>query len=220
MDSKRTISLDYAKCQMMALMLSLLLLPAAQSDLYAQARTRAAYVELDAVQLDQLVAPIALYPDSLVAQILTASTYPDQVAAADTWLNQNMNLPPDQRAAGANAMNWDPAVKGLTEFPARPRQSGEEYRLGVATWQRLLQSARRRHERRSGHAVAGASVKRVGDNDATACSGGGRPDRDCARQSRSSFRSLLQSLDRLGNVVCGLLWLCSAAAVVTTVSTI
>lgn len=117
MDSKRTISLDHAKCQMVALMFSLLLLPAAQLDLHAQARARAAYVELDAVQLDQLVAPIALYPDSLVAQILTASTYSDQVAAAHTWLNQNMNLPPDQRAAGANAMNWDPAVKGLTGFP-------------------------------------------------------------------------------------------------------
>jgi hypothetical protein len=83
-----------------------------------RAAPQAAYVDLDAVQLDQLVAPIALDPDSLVAQILTASTYPDQVAAADTWLNQNMNLPPDQRASGANAMNWDPAVKGLIEFPS------------------------------------------------------------------------------------------------------
>jgi hypothetical protein len=111
MNSKNTLSL------MMALVLSLLLIPAAQMDLQAQAPA-AAYVELDAVQLDQLVAPIALDPDSLVAQILTASTYPDQVAAADTWLNQNINLPPDQRAAGANNMSWDPAVKGLIEFPS------------------------------------------------------------------------------------------------------
>jgi len=112
MNSKSRISL------VMTLMLSLLLIPAAQLDLYAQAQAPAAYVDLDAVQLDQLVAPIALDPDSLVAQILTASTYPDQVAAADTWLNQNMGLPPDQRAAGANNMSWDPAVKGLTEFPS------------------------------------------------------------------------------------------------------
>jgi hypothetical protein len=101
----------------MALMFSLLLILAAQMDLSAQTPAPA-YVELDAVQLDQLVAPIALDPDSLVAQILTASTYPDQVAEADTWLNQNMNLPPDQRAAGANDKSWDPAVKGLIEFPA------------------------------------------------------------------------------------------------------
>ncbi len=103
---------------MMALMLSLLLIPAAQADVYAPQAPAPAYVELDATQLDQLVAPIALDPDSLVAQILTSSTYPDQVAAADSWLNQNMNLPPDQRAAGANNMSWDPAVKGLIEFPA------------------------------------------------------------------------------------------------------
>jgi hypothetical protein len=104
--------------QMLALMLSLLLIPAAPWDLFAQGPAPGAYVELNADQLDQLVAPIALDPDSLVAQILTASTYPDQVAAADTWLNQNMGLPPDQRAAGANAMDWDPAVKGLIEFPS------------------------------------------------------------------------------------------------------
>ena len=111
MTSKSTLSL------MMSFMLSLLLITAAQPNLYAQAAAPA-YVELDAVQLDQLVAPIALDPDSLVAQILTASTYPDQVSEADTWLNQHMNQPPDQRAAGANNMSWDPAVKGLIEFPS------------------------------------------------------------------------------------------------------
>jgi hypothetical protein len=106
---RKTISL------MLGLVLALMLTPAVRADLSAPAP---AYVPLDAVQLDQLVAPIALDPDSLVAQILTASTYPDQVAAADAWLNQNMGLSPDQRAAGANNMSWDPAVKGLIEFPA------------------------------------------------------------------------------------------------------
>jgi hypothetical protein len=110
MKSKKAISL------VMALMLSLLLISAASVSLHANPAP--AYVELDATQLDQLVAPIALDPDSLVAQILTAATYPDQVSEADNWLNQNMNLPPDQRAAGANNMSWDPAVKGLIEFPS------------------------------------------------------------------------------------------------------
>jgi hypothetical protein len=71
-------------------------------------------------QLEQLVAPIALYPDSLLAQILTASTYPEQVAAADQWLQQMQaqgQVPPDQVAAGADSQNWDPSVKGLTAFP-------------------------------------------------------------------------------------------------------
>jgi hypothetical protein len=70
------------------------------------------------VQLEQLVAPIALYPDSLVAQILAASTYPAQVIAADNWLHSQAFASPDQVAYGANMQtNWDPSVKGLTAFP-------------------------------------------------------------------------------------------------------
>lgn len=71
-------------------------------------------------QLEQLVAPIALYPDALLAQILTASTYPAQVAVANQWLQQMQAQgygSPDQVAAGANAQDWDPSVKALTAFP-------------------------------------------------------------------------------------------------------
>src|SRR5215469_25064 len=100
-----------------ALMVAMLLLAGAQIDVHAQ-EAAPAYVELGAEQLDQLVAPIALYPDSLVGQVLTASTYPDQIGAADAWLNENMGLPPDQRAAAADSMPWDPAVKALTAFPS------------------------------------------------------------------------------------------------------
>ena len=71
-----------------------------------------------AQQLEQLVAPIALYPDNLVAQILAASTYPAQVIAADNWLHAQGYASPDQIAYGADAQtNWDPSVKGLTAFP-------------------------------------------------------------------------------------------------------
>lgn len=76
------------------------------------------YVPMDAQQLDQLVAPIALYPDSLVAQILTASTYPQQVGDADNWIHQNAGMPPDQMGAAVNSMPWDPSVKALTAFPS------------------------------------------------------------------------------------------------------
>ncbi|MGA7857212.1 MAG: DUF3300 domain-containing protein, partial [Terracidiphilus sp.] len=69
-------------------------------------------------ELQQLVAPIALYPDALVAEILAASTYPPQVAAADQWLQAQGNAPAEQIAAGADAQSsWDPSVKGLTAFP-------------------------------------------------------------------------------------------------------
>jgi hypothetical protein len=76
---------------------------------------------LSANDLERLLAPIALYPDNLVAQILAASTYPEQVAAADQWLHQMQGqgyASPDQIAAGAEAQGgWDPSVKGLTAFP-------------------------------------------------------------------------------------------------------
>jgi hypothetical protein len=68
-------------------------------------------------QLEQLVAPIALYPDSLVAEVLAASTYPQQIMQAAQWLRAQGYAPAEQIAAGANAQNWDPSVKGLTAFP-------------------------------------------------------------------------------------------------------
>jgi hypothetical protein len=75
------------------------------------------YIPLNAAQLDQLVAPIALDPDPLVAQILIGSTFPDQVTDASNWLASNVNLSPDQRATQANGMSWDPSIKGLVIFP-------------------------------------------------------------------------------------------------------
>ncbi len=99
--------------QSIALMLSVLLIPFASGNLLAQD----AYTPLDAVGLNQLVAPIALYPDSLVAQILTASTYPQQVTDANNWTHQTAGLPPQARADQANGMPWDPSVKALTAFP-------------------------------------------------------------------------------------------------------
>jgi Protein of unknown function (DUF3300) len=77
-----------------------------------------AYNALSPEQLDQLVAPIALYPDALVAQILAASTYPDEVADADNFLRANQSLPPDELGNMANNMNWDPSVKALIAFPS------------------------------------------------------------------------------------------------------
>ncbi|MGA2923835.1 MAG: DUF3300 domain-containing protein [Candidatus Sulfotelmatobacter sp.] len=72
---------------------------------------------LNAQDLQQLVAPIALYPDTLVAQIMTASTYPAQVADADRWRREQGYASSEQIAAGADAQPWDPSVKALTAFP-------------------------------------------------------------------------------------------------------
>ncbi len=86
-----------------------------------QSQAPAPAQSLSAQDLEQLLAPIALYPDSLLAQILAASTYPAEVAIADQWVQQMRAEgygSPDQIAAGANAQSgWDPSVKALTAFP-------------------------------------------------------------------------------------------------------
>src|SRR5215469_12526524 len=69
-------------------------------------------------ELNNLVSPIALYPDALVAQILAASTFPDQVAVADNWLQQNKSLTGSTLMQAVNGQSWDPSVKALTQFPS------------------------------------------------------------------------------------------------------
>jgi len=69
-------------------------------------------------QLQQLVAPIALYPDALIAQILAGATYPDQVVEAGKWMEQHKNLQGDPLAQEVDKQSWDPSVKALTQFPA------------------------------------------------------------------------------------------------------
>jgi hypothetical protein len=75
------------------------------------------YNTLNPEQLQQLVAPIALYPDALVAQVLAASTYPTQIAAADQFDQANQGVAPAQLAQMADGQQWDPSVKALTAFP-------------------------------------------------------------------------------------------------------
>jgi hypothetical protein len=73
---------------------------------------------MSASQLQALVAPIALYPDALVAQILAAATFPDQVAIANYWLEQNKTLTGNALMKAVDKQSWDPSVKALTEFPS------------------------------------------------------------------------------------------------------
>jgi len=72
---------------------------------------------LSADQLEQMVAPLALNPDQLVALMLAASTYPAQVQDADHWRQAQGNISTDQIAYGASLQAWDPSVKALTAFP-------------------------------------------------------------------------------------------------------
>jgi hypothetical protein len=77
---------------------------------------------LSAEQLDQLTAPIALYPDPLIAQILMAATYPLEVVEADRWLQDPAHaaLGADALPAALQGVGWDPSVKSLVPFPQIP----------------------------------------------------------------------------------------------------
>ena len=70
-----------------------------------------------AQQLDDLVAPIALYPDPLVGEALAASTYPIEIAEADQWLRDHPKWKPSKLMDEAKKQNWDPSVQGLVAFP-------------------------------------------------------------------------------------------------------
>src|SRR5580765_2016119 len=59
-------------------------------------------------ELQQLVAPIALYPDALIAQVLAASTYPTEIVEADRWIQSHSNLKGEERAKEVDKQPWDP----------------------------------------------------------------------------------------------------------------
>src|SRR6266404_4224101 len=113
--------------QFLASLLSLALLFAAwpqnllaSQDAQAPAQTPqgAPYAQQTPEQLQKLVAPIALYPDSLVAQILAASTFPEQVVEADRWVQAHPDLKGDALGQAVDQQPWDPSVKALTAFPS------------------------------------------------------------------------------------------------------
>ncbi|MCU0975750.1 MAG: DUF3300 domain-containing protein [Steroidobacteraceae bacterium] len=68
-------------------------------------------------QLEQIVAPIALYPDSLLTQILMASTYPLEIVEAQRWRSKNAKLEGDALDAAMKEFDWDPSVKSLAHLP-------------------------------------------------------------------------------------------------------
>ncbi len=68
-------------------------------------------------ELDQMLAPIAIYPDSLLSQVLMASTYPLEIVKADRWAKAHKNLQGDAAAKALEAEPWDPSVKSLVNFP-------------------------------------------------------------------------------------------------------
>ncbi|MDD2744804.1 MAG: DUF3300 domain-containing protein, partial [Rhodocyclaceae bacterium] len=77
-------------------------------------------------ELDQLMAPIALYPDALLAQILMASTYPLEVVQAARWVKANPKVTGKALEGAMVNQTWDPAVKSLTSVPQVLQQMNDK----------------------------------------------------------------------------------------------
>ena len=92
--------------------------PTAEATAVPRPAAQEAYANLSDSDLDALVAPIALYPDALVAQVLGAATYPDQVEQADTYIKANYNLTGEALIEAVTAKGWDPSVQALVQFPS------------------------------------------------------------------------------------------------------
>ena len=88
--------------------------PIAAQPVYA---TTPSPAQVNSRELDQLVAPIALYPDALIAQVLAAATYPTEIVEADRWLQEHSTLKGDALAKAVDQQSWDPSVKALSQFP-------------------------------------------------------------------------------------------------------
>jgi hypothetical protein len=103
-------------------------LPSSQAATTPQAATTttSAATKIPNDQLDSLVAPIALYPDPLLAQVLAASTYPLEIIQLQQWMAKHPDLKGEALAAAVEKENWDPAVQGLAALPDVVKRLGDD----------------------------------------------------------------------------------------------
>src|SRR6186713_425297 len=92
----------------------------------AATTTASAAARIPNDQLDSLVAPIALYPDPLLAQVLAASTYPLEIIQLQQWMTKHPDLKGEALAAAVEKENWDPAVQGLAALPDVVKRLGDD----------------------------------------------------------------------------------------------
>ena len=107
---------------LIALLCIVLLVPGNSLAMAEQQTTQAATapetaVKIPADQVDSLVAPIALYPDPLLAQVLAASTYPLEIVQLQQWLAKNTTLKDQALADAVKKQNWEPSVQAMAALP-------------------------------------------------------------------------------------------------------
>ena len=158
---------------------------------------------MSAEELQQLAAPIALYPDALVAQILGAATFPDQVAVASDWLQAEPEPHRPALTQGVDAQTWDPSVKALTQFPtvldnlaknlSWTSALGEAYHTQPADLMTAVQFLRAKAQA-AGNLKSGSQITVV----AAVAAG----DRDSAHESAGRVRADVQPHGCLRHSVC------------------
>ena len=112
-------------------------------------------------ELDQLLAPIALYPDALLAQVLMASTYPLEVVEAARWVKANSTLKDKALEDALQQQRWDAAVKSLAVFPQVLRDDEREARLDAEARRRVPRAAEGRPRHGAGAAPEGPGAGRA-----------------------------------------------------------
>ena len=105
-------------------------------------------------ELQQLVAPIALYPDALVSQILAGATYPTEIVEADRWVQEHPNLKGKDLADEVDKQPWVDQHKGTRAIPLGTGERGQEPVLDVRAWGGLCKPATRCNGRPASHAHA------------------------------------------------------------------
>jgi Protein of unknown function (DUF3300) len=199
--------------QLLSVGLSLLLvIAAAPGEAGAQQPATTGYAgqgaPLSADELQQLAAPIALYPDALVAHFLGAATFPDQIVFAGRWLQENQNLTGAALMQAVDTQPWDPSVKALTQFPtvldnlaknlAWTSSLGEAYHLQAADVMAAVQVLRAKAQA-AGNLRSGPQITVVQQAPQVIVI---QPDRHSAHQSACSLRPDVQLCRRIWRAVC------------------
>jgi hypothetical protein len=108
------------------------LLASGDSLVFAQQAVQAAEEspKISSDKLDSLVAPIALYPDSLLVQTLVASTYPLEIVQLQQWMHNNSNLKLKEISEAVKKLDWDPSIQAMAVFPDMVKKLYENIRWG------------------------------------------------------------------------------------------
>ncbi len=167
----------------------------------AAAPAAASEAKLPPEQLDALVAPIALYPDELLGQVLVASTYPLEIVQLQQWLAKNKGLKDKALTDAVAKQPWDPSIQGMAALPDVGQAPGGRHPVDDRARQRLPRAAGRRHGRRPEDAQEGRGDRRAQDERAAEGRDEGRRaeagDRRSAGEPRGRLRSHLQPGRRL-----------------------